>query len=140
MIRMPRNRKIDEIRSVDLFSSCTDAELHAVARLCDTVDLVAGAVLTRAGRRTRAFLVIVDGETFEGHGPGDHVGEHELLTDTPADETVVTATTLRVLAFESRTFATLLQRVPVVAVKLLREYADAFEAADEAETLERAVA
>ena len=56
-----KNAKIELIKSVPLFSSCSKKELQAIASQADELVLPEGKTLTKQGDRGREFLVIVDG-------------------------------------------------------------------------------
>ena len=71
--------RIEHLRSVPLFSDCTEDELRRVAEISRTVECPAGTVLTEIGRPGDSFFLIVDGrvsvQTAVGHGEGLHPGD-----------------------------------------------------------------
>ena len=56
-----KNAKIELIKSVPLFSSCSKKELAAIAAQADELVVPEGKTLTKQGDRGREFMVIVDG-------------------------------------------------------------------------------
>ena len=103
-----KNAKIELLKSVPLFSQCTQKELAAVAAVADEIDLREGRELTRQGAPGREFFVLVEGEadvrrngrkvrTLSG---GDFFGEIALVTKRPRTATAATAcSTLSTLAY-----------------------------------------
>jgi CRP-like cAMP-binding protein len=96
--------RIDRLRSVPLFASCTDKELSFIASRVDEVDIPAGQVLTKKGESGGDFFIILEGkaevEAAEGKralGPGDFFGEIALLDNGPRTATVKAATPMRCL-------------------------------------------
>ena len=56
-----RDAKVELLKSVPLFADCTKAELRALARSTDEIDLREGTVMTREGRPGREFFVLIQG-------------------------------------------------------------------------------
>jgi CRP-like cAMP-binding protein len=127
-VQLRKNRKIELLRSVPLFSECSKRELADVADIADELSIPAGTALMREGQRGREFVVVVEGTvkvTVKGRkvaelGDGDFVGEIALVADIPRTATVVAATALRVLVISDRAFQRLLRQQPGLAVKVMR--------------------
>ncbi len=129
--------KIELLRNVALFSSCSDRELRKIAALADEVEVPAGHVLIQAGQEGSGMFVLeegtvaveIPGKTFEC-GPGEFFGELALLAPDIVRTARVRATTpARCLAIGRRDFEKLLEEEPRVAVAMLpvlaRRVADA---------------
>ena len=86
--------RIDRLRSVPLFGSCSDKELAFIASRADEVDVPAGRVLTEKGKSGGDFFVILEGkaevDAIQGKrtlGPGDFFGEIALIDNGPRTAT-----------------------------------------------------
>jgi len=119
--------RIEHLRSVPLFSDCTEDELRRVAEISRTVECPAGTVLTEIGRPGDSFFLIVDGrvsvQTAVGHGeglhPGDFFGEMSLLDGEPRSATVTAITDLRLLVVDRSHFWRLLNETPDLVRRIL---------------------
>ena len=128
---MARPSHLDHLGSVSLFSACSKKELQAVARATDEVDLPAGKILCEQGTTGREAFIIVKGtaevrrnkKKVATLGPGTCVGELALLDHGPRTATVVAATDLTVLVIGAREFASIIDDVPPIALKLMRSLA-----------------
>ena len=127
-----RNRKVDLLRSVPLFSGCSKKELDQISRIADELDFKAGKTLIREGALGREFFVLVDGtaevqrggKTIDTSGPGDFFGEMALLTDQPRNASVVTTSAVDALIITGRNFRSLMEGNPLIALKVMRAVAD----------------
>lgn len=127
-----RNRKVDLLRSVPLFSGCSKKELEQISRIADELDFKPGKALIREGAVGREFFVLVDGtaevqrggETIDTAGPGDFFGEMALLTDQPRNASVVTSSNVDALIITGRNFRSLMEGNPLIALKVMRAVAD----------------
>ena len=127
-----RDRKIELLKHVPLFSGCSKKELGEVARLADEIDLRAGKTLIKEGTLGREFFVLVDGtaeirrkgKKIDSAGPGDFFGEMALLSDHPRNATVVTTSPVDALVVTARNFRTLVETNPLIALKVMRAVAD----------------
>ena len=134
----PRAR-LEQLRSIPLFSSCSERELATVDALVDDYAVDAGAVLAQQGTPARQAFVIVDGRaTVEIDGTqiatlsaGDSFGEMALLSRPVGlrSATVTAATDMTLLVLEPRCFNTLME-LPAVAKKLLGELSDRLRVTD----------
>jgi CRP/FNR family transcriptional regulator, cyclic AMP receptor protein len=122
-----KNRKVELLREVPLFSGCSKRELADVADLADELSVPAGTALMREGERGREFVILVEGTvkvTRKGRkiaelGDGDFVGEIALVADVPRTATVVSASPLRILVIADRAFQRLLRQQPALAAKVM---------------------
>jgi len=127
-----RDRKIDLLKHVPLFSGCSNKELGQVSRIADEIDLRAGKTLIKEGTPGREFFVLVDGtaeirrkgKKIDNAGPGDFFGEMALLSDQPRNATVVTTSAVDALVVTARNFRTLIETNPLIALKVMRAVAD----------------
>jgi hypothetical protein len=60
---MARNSKVDQLKDVQLFSSCTVKELTLIARAADEVTVSEGSDIVTEGSRGHEFYLILDGRT-----------------------------------------------------------------------------
>lgn len=131
-MRLRKNAKIDLIKSVPLFSSCSRKELDAIAAQADELTLPAGKTLTKQGDRGREFMVIVDGSAevrkngrrINVLGSGDFLGEIALISGGPRTATVTTTSEVDLLVLTDRAFRQLTKQMPSIhgsVVKALSE-------------------
>ena len=119
--------RVERLRSVPLFASCSDKELAFIASRADEVDLPAGKILTEKGQSGGDFFIILDGkaevEAPQGKrtlGPGDFFGEIALIDNGPRTATVKTTTPMRCLVLGHSQFRDVLHQNGEIAVKILR--------------------
>src|SRR6266540_2840100 len=131
-MRLRKNAKIDLIKSVPLFSSCSKKELEAIAAQADELVVPEGKVLTTEGARGREFMVIVDGSAevrkkgrrVNTLGSGDFLGEIALISGGPRTATVTTTSEVDILVLTDRAFRQLTKQMPSIhgsVVKALSE-------------------
>ena len=114
-----------------LFEGLTRKQLVQLARLTDDLDVPAGTVLCREGKRGREFFVIIEGEaevTRAGKplatiGSGDFFGEIALLEHVVRTATVTAKTPLRFFVVSDNAFGTVLDTNPSVERMVLRALA-----------------
>ena len=119
--------KIDLLRRMELFSTCSQRELAQVAALTVQAHFDAGAVLTRQGVSGGLAFVIAKGRadvTRGGRrlatlGPGDVVGELSLIDGGPRSATVTAVSDVEVLEISGEDLQRLLRKAPSVVRKLL---------------------
>lgn len=132
------NPNIERLRSVPLFSACTDEELKVISSSTTEVHARAGDVLAREGRIGREFVVIVEGTAKVSVadrevavlGPGDFFGEIALLDNGPRTATVIAETDLVADVSSQQEFAKLMEGAPTLARKLLVGVAGRLRAAN----------
>ena len=136
---MARNTKIDQLRSVQMFSACTDKELAQIARACDELAVEADAVLVEEGTAGEDFYLVGTGEAEVSRGgrhvatlgPGQYFGELSLLDDAPRNASVTARTPMTLIRLRRREFSAILDSWPGVAHKLLQQMARRLHEADE---------
>lgn len=114
------------LQDFSLFSFCTKEELRHIAALCTPLRVGEGCVLARrGGAATECFvigegtaLVVADDHIVAAVGPGDCVGEMELLDGGPRSRTVVALTAMTLYVFAQEEFNVLLHRHPAVTRKV----------------------
>jgi CRP-like cAMP-binding protein len=136
---MASNSKTDQLKGVQMFSSCTDKELAQIARACDELTVEPGANLVEEGAVGDDFYLVGTGEaevTRGGRavatlGPGQYFGELSLLDDAPRNATVTATTPMSLIRLRRREFSAVLDSWPGVAHKLLQQMARRLREADE---------
>lgn len=118
---------LDHLANVPLFSSCSKKELQLLGQLCDETTIKAGKVLVKQGSVGYECYVIVEGEAkvernervITTIGPGSYFGELALLDKGPRSATVSALTDMTVLVMGPREFATALDRIPGLSMKVM---------------------
>jgi CRP-like cAMP-binding protein len=129
MLRHRPSPKSERLRAVELFADCTRTELSEIAALGDELDVTDGRTLVHEGKTGREFFVLLSGEavvTQDGRelatlAAGNFFGEMALLDSRPRSATVTMRTDGAVLVVSPGGFATLIDRHPQVARKVLAE-------------------
>jgi len=124
---MGRSGKIELLRQIPLFSTCSRRELGEVATLTVEAEFPKDAVLTREGQAGGIAFVIASGTADVARGGkrlarlgvGDVVGELSLIDGQPRSATVVATSDLQVLEIAQTDLRRLLKRAPSVVRKLL---------------------
>ena len=135
---MARDRKLEHLAGVRLFSALTKKELATVGRASETVIVPAAADVVTEGKTGHEFYLILDGQATVKRngrkiatlGPGQYFGELALLDRAPRNATVEAETPMTLLVLGQREFADLLDSVPSLAHKLLRAMAARLREAD----------
>jgi CRP/FNR family transcriptional regulator, cyclic AMP receptor protein len=126
-VALRRDAKVELLKRVPLFADCSKAELRALAKSTDEIDLREGTVMTREGRPGREFFVLIEGtarvtrdgrEVAELKG-GDWFGEIALITNRPRTATVTATSAVDVLVLTDRRFRTAVETMPTIALKVL---------------------
>jgi CRP-like cAMP-binding protein len=131
-VRLGRDKKVELIRDVPLFSHCSKKELSQVASLADEVDLPAGKAIIREGERGREFFVLLEGsadvirggEKIATLSDGDFAGEMALVSRVPRNATVKTTTPVRALVVTDQAFRSLMKRSDEIHLKVLEALAE----------------
>ena len=134
-----RDSKANALRSSWLFSDCNRKELALLESACDEVVVHPGSVLCEEGKVGKEFCLIVSGRakvTKNNHevamlGPGDGFGELSLLDQQPRSATVTAITPMEVLVLPAREFASVLEQIPSMAIRLLETISLRLREADE---------
>ena len=124
---MARNDHRDHLRRVPLFADLGDHELDVVGASTTELDLSAGHTLIREGEIAHEMFVVVSGElevrrgdeVVATIGAGGFAGEMALLTRARRDATVIATTDVSVLHLDGRSFNSVLDEAPQIAVKML---------------------
>jgi CRP/FNR family transcriptional regulator, cyclic AMP receptor protein len=111
---------IDELRKAKFFEGFSDDELARVASLAEEVVAEEGAVLIDQGRVGLECFVILEGEAaiyvggehIANLSAGSMVGEMALIEHRPRNATVIAETAMRLIAFDTKAFKTLLEEMP----------------------------
>ena len=124
---MAKHAYHDHLKKVRLFADLDDDELDRVAQSATQLDYAAGKSLMHQGGVAHEMFVLLDGTvevTRDGEhiadlGRGAFVGEMALLTHTHRNASVTAKTDVSVLHIDGREFASVLNEVPRIAVKML---------------------
>src|SRR5262249_30346232 len=124
--------KVELLKHVPLFAGCSKKELEQIAIVADELDFKPGKALIREGSPGREFFVLIEGTvevTREGKridtsGPGEFFGEMALLTDQPRNASVTTTSDVDALILTARSFRSLIEHNPLIALKVMRAVAD----------------
>jgi CRP/FNR family cyclic AMP-dependent transcriptional regulator len=135
-MRLRKNAKIDLIKSVPLFSSCSKKELEAISSQADELTLPTGKTLTKQGDRGREFMVIVDGSAevrkngrkVNTLGSGDFLGEIALISGGPRTATVTTTSESDLLVLTDRAFRQLTKQMPSIHASVLKALSERLQA------------
>ncbi len=122
-----KNAKIEMLKRVPLFATCSKQQLSEIASIADEFDQRQGTTLAKQGDRGREFMVLIegavdvlrDGKRLASLGAGSFFGEMALLTDQPRMASVVTTSPVRALVITDRAFARLLREDPGMQAKVL---------------------
>lgn len=122
---------VEQLKTVPLFSGCSDRELASLGKFLREVNFPAGREIVKKGQTGTGLHVIVEGETKvvvgdrtrRRLGPGAFFGEISLLDRGPRTATVVAETPVRTLSLSSWNFRAALKEHPSLAVKMLEELA-----------------
>lgn len=135
---MPRDEKIELMRSVPLFRGLTDTELERVSALADIVELPKDRVILTQGQNGWEMFVLVtgsarverDGQSLGERGPGEVLGEIALLDGGPRTATVTLSKPSRLLVLARREFQTLLDEFPEIRLRILETVAGRLRSLD----------
>ncbi len=122
-----RDKHLDHLASVPLFSACTRKDLQRIAKASNEITVDAGRVLTDQGDAGREAFVIIEGEAAVKRnqrkiatlGPGEAIGELSLLDHGPRTATVEASTPMTLLVLSAREFSGVVDEVPGLAHKLM---------------------
>lgn len=126
---MTKDERVERLRSVPLFSGCTEKQLAFIASRVEDMDFPAGKVMTEQGKSGGEFFIVLsgeaevqrDGRVVDTIVPFDHFGEIALLDNGPRTATVVAKTPLRCLVLSPRQFQDVLHQDAEIAVHLLHD-------------------
>ena len=126
-----QDSKIEALSRAPLFEGLSRAELVALARVTEDVEVPAGKVLCSEGAIGQEFFVIIEGEAtvtrgrrhLADHRSGDFFGEISLLENVPRTATVTAKTPVRCFVITRQNFRRLLNDTPRIERKVLRALA-----------------
>lgn len=124
---MAPDPRVDRLRKVPLFASCTDKQLQFIASHVEEIDLPAGKVLCREGQSGGDFFILLSGsadvtaagKTLNTLGTGEFFGEIALLDNGPRSATVTVKDPVRALVLGPSQFRDVLHQNSEIAVTLL---------------------
>jgi CRP-like cAMP-binding protein len=136
-----RDRLVEQLRAVTLFSACSKGDLKIVARHTAQVEVPAKTEIVTEGERGDSFYVLISGEaavrrksrakrTVATLGPGGYFGELALLDPAPRNATVAAVTPCTLAVIDARVFRALVRDVPAMSEKLLAGMARRLREAD----------
>ena len=128
---MPRDEKLELLKSIPLFAGFGRRELVRLGQLTDLVDLPEGRVLMRQGESgSEAFVIMEgrarverDGRLVAERTNGEVVGEIAILDEGRRTATVTLTAPSRLLVIGHRDFRALMEEMPEVRLKVLSELA-----------------
>jgi CRP-like cAMP-binding protein len=123
--------KTSHLAEVPLFSSLSRRDLQRVVSASDQVSYKAGRTIVEQGRPGHEFFLILEGQANVRRngrkvatlGPGQYFGELAPLSKGPRDATVVADTDMQLLVVGQRELLAVLEDVPEITLKLLRNLA-----------------
>jgi CRP/FNR family transcriptional regulator, cyclic AMP receptor protein len=115
------------LRDVSFFEGFAPGELERVAELADEVEADTGAVIIDQGRVGLECFVVLEGEAtvhvgddlVATIGPGTMIGEMALVDHRPRSASVIAATPMRLVAFDTGHFGQLLSEMPKVHERVI---------------------
>jgi CRP/FNR family transcriptional regulator, cyclic AMP receptor protein len=134
-VPLTKNEKVELLKRIPLFAGCTKAELIEIALSADEREAPEGDRLTEEGQRGGEFFILVEGAVavrrggrkLADLGPGDWFGEIAILTYKPRTATVTATSPVRLLVISDRTFRRVVETMPRIALKVLRNVAERLE-------------
>jgi CRP/FNR family transcriptional regulator, cyclic AMP receptor protein len=116
------------LRRVQMFRGLDDEDLQRIAEASSFRESPPNEALARRGEIGQEMFVIVDGtarveadnKILTRLGPGDFFGEISLIDGKPRTATVITETPSTLLTISHSAFDTLLDTVPQLSKKLLK--------------------
>ncbi len=137
-MQLHKDKKVELLARVPLFSGCSKKELRQIASIADEIDFRSGKMLIRQGAPGREFFVLLegtvdvlrDGKKISELGPGEFFGELALVSNIPRTATVTATAPIRALVVVDRDFRRLLKDDVTVAVKVLGAMAERMPPAD----------
>jgi CRP/FNR family transcriptional regulator, cyclic AMP receptor protein len=123
---------IQQFQGIPLFGSVSKKGIRAIVQAATEVDVDAGKALVREGEWGREMYVILrgtaevtkDGRKLREFVPGDFFGEMAFLSLAPRIATVTARSDMRVMVLDSRAMATIVDKEPAVARRLLEAMAE----------------
>jgi CRP-like cAMP-binding protein len=126
-VALRKDAKIELLERIPLFAQCSKRDLREIARVTEQIGREAGAIVIREGEKGHEFFAVVSGTLQIARlkparvvdiGPGDFVGEMALLSNKPRNATVTATTPVHLLRISDRDFLALLDRIPLLWLKI----------------------
>ena len=125
------NLKLDTLRDIKLFNALDLGELCKVLNVVRVQEIEKGEVVLREGEPGDSLFAILEGKfvvTRSGQAvtwltTGTHFGEMTLFNNRPRSATIEALEKSRVLVMDRARFVELLQKEPMLGVKLLWAFA-----------------
>jgi CRP/FNR family transcriptional regulator, cyclic AMP receptor protein len=135
-----QDSKLEMLRSVPIFSGCSDKELREIAKMTKEVQFPEGKQICKQGQTGLGLHVITAGETkvmVNGRtrrrlGPGAFFGEMALLDNGPRSATVIAESPVSTLSLSAWDFKEGIRNHPAIALKVLEEVSKRLREADSA--------
>jgi CRP-like cAMP-binding protein len=129
--RIPREQ-LDLLKTVPLFSSCTQGERREIAQLGTPISAEEGAYLTEDGQPGREFFLVLEGvascrvrrKEVNRFPAGTYFGELALLHGGIRTADVIAETPMELVVFDAREFRSLLMTTPSIGIKMLAHLAE----------------
>jgi CRP/FNR family transcriptional regulator, cyclic AMP receptor protein len=137
-----RDRLVEQLKEVTLFSACSRGDLKIVARHTARVEVPPKTAIVSQGERGDSFYVLMEGEAAVRRksgrtnrkvatlGPGGYFGELALLDPAPRNATVEAVSPCTLAVVDARVFRALVRDVPAMSEKLLAGMARRLREAD----------
>ena len=127
-----KDARVELLKKIPLFAACSKKDLREIARITEELRVDDGTVLIREGETGHELFVVVggqlevyrDGATVALIGPGEIAGEMALLSSRPRNATVTAAAECHLLRAGDTEFLELLDRTPLLWLKIARALAD----------------
>ena len=127
MLSIKRDKKIDLLKKVPMFSNLSNRQLIEIAKHAQQVSVKAGAGLAKQGSKGWEFFFIVEGKAqVKKNGKairqltsGDFFGEISLIDNEPRTANVIADTDMLLLVVDTRSFDHLLEVIPGLQKKII---------------------
>ena len=128
-----KDARVELLKKIPLFAACSKKDLREIARITEELRVDDGHGADPGGRdgaralrrrRGTARGVRDGGGTVALIGPGEVAGEMALLSSRPRNATVTAATECHLLRAGDTEFLELLDRTPLLWLKIARALAD----------------
>jgi CRP-like cAMP-binding protein len=139
MNRKEEKYAVERLGNVPLFAGVSPKELAKLVTLCDEVVVPSGKTIVEQGSvdyecyviLAGSANVVIDGRVVATLDTGEYFGELAPLDRHPRSATVTSTSELKLLVFGPRQFASALQTVPGLSLKMLASMAGRLRVANE---------
>jgi len=127
-----KDKKVQMLKRVPLFGSCSSSSLSQIGRIADEIRLTEGRELISEGAPGRQFFILLagtadvlrKGRKIATMRAGDFFGEISLLTDRPATATIKLTEDAALLVITRAGFRRLLRENSGVNLQVLQALAE----------------